>query len=75
LAIVGGSKVGKSALVKRLIDQDVFIQTHQQTLIDNYKQQMFMMDDEGVHNREITLNIKDVGHQCMNEYALPALLG
>ena len=31
---------------------------------------MFMLDDEGVRNREITLHIKDIGHRFMNEDAL-----
>jgi hypothetical protein len=48
----------------------VFIHTHHETIIDNYKQQMFMLDDEGVRNRQITLHIKDIGHRFMNEDAL-----
>lgn len=70
LAILGDSKVGKSALVQRLINKDVFIQSYHETLIDNYKQQMFMLDEEGVRNREITLHIKDVGFRFINEDAL-----
>ena len=70
IVILGDAQVGKSALVARLLDDDAFVKKYQPTLSDQFKQQMFMLDAEGSRTREITMNIKDIGHKFINYEAL-----
>jgi GTPase SAR1 family protein len=47
VTILGHSRVGKSAMVTRLMEHETFLVEHQQTLIDYASQQMFMLDKDG----------------------------
>jgi small GTP-binding protein len=67
--MLGLDECGKSALVSRFMDTEVFLKTYHETLVDLYHQIMFMMDFKGARNRKVTLNIKDCGHRI----ARPAL--
>lgn len=59
--LLGAPKIGKSALVSRFMDKNSYSSIYQETMIDNYMQLMFMQNSKGVRNREVTLNIRDVG--------------
>lgn len=70
VTILGYSKVGKSAMVTRLMEHETFLAVHQETLIDILSQQMFMLDKDGQRTREVTLHIKDVGHKFIQKDCL-----
>lgn len=57
-------------MVTRLMEHETFLAVHQETLIDHLSQQMFMLDKDGQRTREVTLNIKDVGHKFIQKDCL-----
>jgi GTPase SAR1 family protein len=61
--LLGSQACGKSALVSRFMDSDVYSAEYQETMLDQYKQLMYMLDSKGVRNRQVNLNIRDVGHK------------
>lgn len=65
--VLGVAELGKSALVSRFMDKDIFVKNYTETMVDQYKQLMFMLDNKGVKNRQVNLNIKDVGHRFVND--------
>jgi predicted GTPase len=60
---LGATGCGKSALVSRFMDKNVYLSAYHETLVDNYTQLMFMLDTKGVRNRKVNLHILDVGHR------------
>lgn len=61
--LLGSQACGKSALVSRFMDSDVYSGMYQETMLDQYKQLMYMLDSKGRKNRQVNLNIRDVGHK------------
>lgn len=49
--ILGEAWSGKSALVSRFMDKDVYLKEYHETIVDTYKQLMIMLDNKGVKNR------------------------
>jgi hypothetical protein len=43
--LLGSSKSGKSALVSRFMDKDVYLKDYHETIVDTYRQLMFMFDN------------------------------
>lgn len=55
--LIGAAGCGKSALVSRFMDKNVYLSAYHETLVDNYTQLMFMLDTKGVRNRKVNLHI------------------
>ena len=68
--LLGSTKSGKSALVSRFMDKDVYLKDYHETIVDTYRQLMFMFDNQGVRTRKVSLNIRDVGHRFLRESML-----
>lgn len=51
LVMLGDVKTGKSALVSRFMDTEIFLKNYTETIVDQYKQLMFMLDNSGAKNR------------------------
>lgn len=49
--LLGASKVGKSALASRFMDKEVYLAKHIETVIDSYRQMMFMFNSRGIKDR------------------------
>lgn len=65
--MLGDSQIGKSALVNRFMDRKVFLNDYHETIIDSYKKMMLMLNNKGIRNREVSLNIRDVGAKFIRE--------
>ncbi len=70
IVMLGDVKIGKSALVSRFMDTEIFLKNYTETIVDQYKQLMFMLDNSGAKNRQVHLNVRDVGHRFLR----PSLL-
>ena len=65
---MGGAKVGKSTLLARFHDSECYVEDYIPTVIDTIRQKMIIEDPtDGFKDREITLEIRDVGKQYWKE--------
>ena len=60
--LLGESQVGKSALISRFMDHSNFVEEYIPTLMDSYTNDMVVTDTSDGSNREVFLEIKDIGH-------------
>lgn len=67
LGIMGAAKVGKSALLARFQDNNCFVEDYIPTVLDTIRQQMIFEDPTEGRDREVTLEIKDVGRAYWRE--------
>ena len=49
------------------MDKKVYLNAYHETIIDSYKQMMLMLNNKGIRNREISLNVRDVGAKFIRE--------
>ena len=68
--LLGQSQCGKSALVARFMDKDVYLKEYRETIVDTFNQMMYMLDNNGTRNRKINLSIRDVGHRFVRDNML-----
>ena len=64
---MGAAKVGKSALLARFQDSTCFVEDYIPTVLDIISQKMIIEDTTEGLDRELTLEIKDVGRAYWKE--------
>ena len=70
VALVGDSTVGKSALICRFMDNSIFIEDYEPTILDTFTQEMSILDPADGLQRDISLTIKDIGSKVLKENML-----
>lgn len=59
VTLLGAPGIGKSALITSFMQRGAFHSEYEPTLVDEYSQQMFMLEKNGRTKRQVTLKIKD----------------
>jgi GTPase SAR1 family protein len=67
LALIGSLKTGKSALVARFQDSSCFVEDYIPTVVDNLRQNMIITDPSDGMDRNVQLEIKDIGRAYWKE--------
>ena len=70
IALVGDAGVGKSALICRYMDNSIFIEDYQPTIIDTFSSETSLVDPGDGLTRHIQITVKDVGSKIMKESML-----
>ena len=70
VGLVGTAKSGKTSLAYRFVDRTVFLDEYEPTIVDEYEQEMNMIDPSDGLNRVVNLTIVDIGHSHLKESLL-----